>query len=114
MTWDRDRWGAGEPPWQGDSLVDLHDGRGTEWKRWRDGSLYPNCDCHRPKIITRELAGAKVAVPPTSTRKTRPEAATRRVSAPADDPGEIDDETAVRMLAVWLKRLATRTPKGEK
>ena len=103
MTWDRDKWGEAPPAYTGDDVLgDLHGGKGTMWTRTRNGYV-PSCTCHGPK-------------PPTDTaphRSARPEAVIPARST-AETPAELDDETALRLLATWLRRLATRTPKGEK
>lgn len=46
-AWDRQR----DPRWSGPALVDLHDGKGTTWKKTPQGEYYPDCPCHKPAGI---------------------------------------------------------------
>lgn len=46
---ERARWNVPEPLYQGDKLVDLHDGDGTSWVRDPLRGYWPDCcDKHRP------------------------------------------------------------------
>ncbi len=97
-----------QPAYIGDALTDLHDGRGTTWRRDGAGDLYPDCcDKHRPKAIR-----ATTPADTTPSRPSRPGRVVSPHSAPVEPPAELDDETALRLLATWLRRLATRSPKG--
>lgn len=46
-------WGEPKPLWYGQALIDLHNGKGTAWKKDRYGRYYPDCDCHRPPEVQR-------------------------------------------------------------
>ena len=48
----RDEWGDPRPLWTGDGFSDLHDGRGTVWRKDARGTWARICDCHRPQAIT--------------------------------------------------------------
>jgi hypothetical protein len=86
----------------GNVLGDLHDGKGTSWTKTPDGQYYPNCDCHGPESLRSKPAAAD------GPRKgKRPSGA---VVGPLEGTSadQIDDTTALRLLATWLKRLSTR------
>jgi hypothetical protein len=87
------------------ALADLHDGKGTEWKRTPDGAYYPTCDCHCPESM-RKPSEARQNAP----RRPRTAAsATKPAESSKSQPSEpIDDATALRLLATWLKRLSNR------
>jgi len=89
----------------GNVLGDLHDGKGTTWVKEPDGQYWPNCcDAHRP-----ESKRVKAAAADTPRKGKRPAAVkSDGLVAVPDEPidPDIDDETAWRFLATWLKRLA--------
>ena len=98
---DRQRWGDPEPLYTGDALTNLHPEGGTRWVKDPTRGYWPDCcDLHRPE--SKRVGAAAADAQPK--RKRAPGAVQRPLEA---DPAEpIDERTALRLLATWLKKLA--------
>jgi hypothetical protein len=122
-----DGWGTPAPIWTGDALTDLHDGKGTSWQRTEAGQLYPDCDCHRPKVINearrREAAERALAEhrglvyrPPETARDAPLDPPQLPVAIqPVQEPPEasgapvrkpVDDAHGLRLFAKRLRQMA--------
>jgi hypothetical protein len=90
MTDRDDRWGEPEPLYTGDALGDLHGGKGTRWVKDPVRGYWPDCcDSHRPE----------------SKRVGKPAKPARAKPAPADDATPIDEQTALKLLITWLRKI---------
>ena len=97
---ERERWGEPEPLYTGDALANLHPEGGTRWVKDPERGYWADCcDLHRPE-------SKRVGKP------AKPKAARAAVtSATPDAEPEIDEPTALRLLATWLRKLSKEKSK---